>query len=56
MEEKENARSKRLVVILDIEMHIEIKKRAAVQNVSIRKWLEQAINEKIKQEKHLGFE
>jgi len=56
LEEKEISGSKRLVVILKTEMHCEIKKRAAGKNVSIRRWLEEAILEKIKQEKHLGFE
>ena len=56
MEDKDLLIEKRLVVVLNINIHCEVKKRAATQNVSIKRWIEQAIMDKIRREIELGFE
>lgn len=40
---------------LDINVHCEVKKIAAVQNITITDWVKQAIAEKLKKEMELGF-
>lgn len=56
MEDKDLLEEKRLVVMLNINIHCEVKKRAANQNLSIKRWIEQAIMDKIRKEIELGFE
>ena len=46
----------RLTIELDKIIRYEVKKRAAIQNLTMKQWVLEAIYEKIKQEKHLGFE
>ncbi len=55
VEYKELFKEKRLAVNLSIDMHCEIKKRAAVHNQSIKEWIEEAIVDKINKEIELGF-
>lgn len=56
MQDKRYLEEKRLVVWLNKSFHHEIKRRSVVQNVSIRKWIEEAISEKIRKEIELGFD
>jgi len=46
---------KTLIVNLDINIHCEIKKRAAEKNVSMSRWIGEAIMDKIRKEIELGF-
>jgi hypothetical protein len=46
----------RLTIELDKAIRQEVKKRAVLQNLTMKQWVLEAIYEKIKQEKHLGFE
>lgn len=45
----------RLTIELDKAIRKEVKKRAVLQNLTMKQWVLEAIYEKIKQEKHLGF-
>lgn len=42
--------------MLNINIHCEIKKRAAQKNMSIKKWVSMAIMDQIRKEIELGFE
>lgn len=46
----------RLTIELERSIKHEVKKRAAIQDITMKQWILEAIYEKIKQEKHLGFE
>ncbi len=45
---------KRLIVDIPMDMHIEVKKRAAIRGISIKKYVLKAIIERIKKERSLG--
>ena len=55
MENKDIVEIKRLVVDLNINTHCEIKKRAAIQDISIKEWIFEAIMDKIRKEIELGY-
>lgn len=38
------------------DLHTKIKRRAAAYNLSVRNWIIQAMNEKLKNDKDLGWE
>lgn len=52
----DNLEITRLTIELGKNIKKDVKKRAAIQNLTIKQWILEAIYEKIKQEKHLGFE
>ncbi len=56
VKDKRGNELKRLIVDLNINIHCEMKKRAAQQNMTIKKWIEMAIMEQIRKEIELGFE
>ena len=46
-----NPNQKRITIVTGSEVHTEVKKRAALSGISIRKWVMRAIMDKIKKEK-----
>ena len=46
-----NPNQKRITIVTGSEIHTEVKKRAALSGISIRKWVMRAIMDKIKKEK-----
>jgi len=48
----EDVKKKTLILETTALLHSQIKQRAAVRNISIKKWVLQAIIEKMKQEDH----
>ena len=51
MEEKKKTNPKRLVIDIPLELHTEIKQRAALRLMPIRVWVARIIMEAIKKEK-----
>lgn len=51
MEDDKKSLTKRLVIDLSTEEHVEIKTRAALRNITIKKWVMRAIMEALKKEK-----
>lgn len=50
MEEKEKNKTKRLLLNVSSELHMEVKKRAVVRGIPLSTWLKRAIMEQIKKE------
>jgi len=55
VKDKHGNEIKRLIVDLNINIHYEVKKRASQKNMSIKRWIEEAIMDKIREEIELGF-
>jgi predicted HicB family RNase H-like nuclease len=51
MSDKKKKAIKKLIIDLDLDLHCEIKKRAAERNISMKKWIEIAVEERITYEK-----
>jgi hypothetical protein len=51
MAEKKNIDRKRVIFEVDLYLHCDIKKRAAIRNISVKKWLLIAISERIEKER-----
>lgn len=49
--ENENLKIKQLMIHIPVDLHAEIKSRAALRNITIKKWVLRAIMEQIKKEK-----
>lgn len=50
IQEKKRTTPKRLLIDIPINLHTEIKSRAALRNISIRTWVVRALIQAIKQE------
>lgn len=51
MEQKKRQRGKRIVFDVSLEEHVEIKKRAAIHNITIKKYIMEAVEQRIMKEK-----
>jgi len=49
--EKQNKVIKRLSIDLNLDLHCEVKKRASERNITMKKWIEIAVWERINYEK-----